>query len=252
MKDLTISQWRALYDDLSSEDFLEISKYEEKKGVRNLRLRAEKQLEKTAKLNELWYERNRPKRKLQAAGAKLIGGMDEAGRGPLAGPVVASVVVLGEPILGLRDSKKISAGLREELFHRIKKHSLGYGIGWASEEEIDRSDILSATKLAMRRALDKLGFTLDGLLLDGNPLHIHPKEWALIGGDDLSNEIAAASILAKVTRDRWMVEMDSHYPAYGFSKHKGYGTAEHMEALRKWGPCPLHRRTFLSFLDETD
>lgn len=252
LKDLKISEWKAVYEDLSSEDFLEISRYEKKKGVLELRKKALARLEKNAQLLDDWHRRNQPKLKLLKSGASLVGGMDEVGRGPLAGPVVASVVVLGEPILGLRDSKKLSEKAREKLFYEIKEHSLAYGIGWASEDEIDKSDILSATKLAMRRALAKLGFELDGLLLDGPPLRIHPRELAIVGGDDLSNEIAAASILAKVTRDRWMVEMDEHFPGYGFARHKGYGTEEHRNALIEWGPCPLHRKSFLSFLNEID
>lgn len=250
MKDLRIRDWKQLYDDLSPLEFLEVSREENKKGVLDLRKKAQRCLEEKAGLEKAWATRNLPKEELLSRGLRIIGGMDEAGRGPLAGPVVAAVVVLNRPILGLKDSKKLSASLREELFKKIKKDSLAYGIGWASEGEIDSSDILSATKLAMSRALKKLGLELDGLLLDGNPLKIHKNELALVGGDDLSNEIAAASILAKVTRDRWMVEMEDHYPAYGFAQHKGYGTAQHMEALRKFGPCPIHRKSFLSFLDE--
>lgn len=252
MKDLKMEQWRALYNDLSPEDFLEISQNQSKRGVIDLRKRAQSQLEKQAFLFEQWHKRNEPKKKLMAQGARIVGGMDEVGRGPLAGPVVASVVVLGTPILGLRDSKKLSAEKREELFHKIKREALGYAIGWADQEEIDRMDILRATKLAMRRALDKLGFALDALLLDGTPLSLHKQEWALVGGDDLSNEIAAASILAKVTRDQWMIRMEEDFPGYGFARHKGYGTPEHMAALRKFGPCYLHRKSFLSFLNDID
>lgn len=250
LKDLKIVEWKALFDDLPPEDFLEISKNESKKGVLQLRKRAYSILEKQALLLEAWHKRNQPKKKLQAKGALLIGGADEAGRGPLAGPVVAGVVVLAAPILGLRDSKKISEKKREELYHIIKKEALGYGVGWADQKEIDKLNILNATKLAMQRAIKKLGFSLDALLLDGTPMDLHPMEWALIGGDDLSNEIAAASILAKVTRDHWMMEMDKHFPVYGFAQHKGYGTAQHIEALREFGPCHLHRKSFLSFLND--
>ncbi len=250
MNDLKMEQWRALYDDLSAEDFLEISKNQRKKGVQQLRKKAQGSLEKQALLLEAWHKRNEPKKKLLSKGAILIGGVDEAGRGPLAGPVVASVVVLASPILGLRDSKKLSEKRREELFHIIKKEALGYGVGWADQKEIDKLNILRATKLAMKRAIDKLGFNLDGLLLDGTPMNLHPQEWALIGGDDLSNEIAAASILAKVTRDHWMIEMDEHFPIYGFAQHKGYGTAKHIQALKDFGPCHLHRKSFLSFLND--
>lgn len=251
MKDQTIREWKQLYDSLDPLEFLEVSKEEKKKGVEGLRKKALRLIKEKERLEEGWTTRSLPKEKLLARGFKIIGGMDEAGRGPLAGPVVAAVVVLDKPILGLRDSKKLSASFREELFKKIKKEAFAYGIGWASEDEIDKSDILSATKLAMTRALKKLGIELDGLLLDGTPLKIHKNEYALVGGDDLSNEIAAASILAKVTRDRWMIEMEDHYPGYGFAQHKGYGTAQHMEALREFGPCPIHRKSFLSFLDES-
>lgn len=250
MKNLGMKQWTQLYHELSPQEFLDQSAFTTQKGVLQLRARAQKQLEKNAFLQEQWNQRNQPKRKLQAQGHFLIGGMDEAGRGPLAGPVVAAVVVLSKPILGLRDSKKLSERRREELFHCIKEDALAYGIGWASHQEIDELNVLEATKLAMKRALNKMDIQLDALLLDGNPLHLHSHEVALVGGDDLSNEIAAASILAKVTRDHWMMEMDSFYPAYGFSKHKGYGTREHMDALLTYGPCELHRKSFLSFLNE--
>lgn len=250
MKDLKMEQWRALFDDLSPEDFLEISKNESKKGVHQLRKRALASLEKHALLVEAWHKKNEPKKKLLSKGAILIGGVDEVGRGPLAGPVVASVVVLGAPILGLRDSKKINEKTREELYRLIKSQALAYAVAWADQDEIDSMNILQATKLAMKRAIDKLGFNLDALLLDGSPMNLHPLEWAMIGGDDLSNEIAAASILAKVTRDHWMIEMDEHFPMYGFAQHKGYGTPQHLQALRNYGPCHLHRQSFLSFLND--
>ena len=250
MKVLNMKEWKALYDELSPVEFLKQSQWETKKGVLALRQRAQNELQKEELLKEGWVKRNQPKRQLQAEGAFLIGGMDEAGRGPLAGPVVAAVVVLATPIFGLKDSKKLSEKRREELFHQIKEEALAYGIAWATHEEIDRHNVLSATKLAMKRALAKLDLTLDALLLDGNPLHLHPKEIALVGGDDRSNEIAAASILAKVTRDQWMEKMDEFYPVYGFTQHKGYGTQAHMDALKAYGPCPIHRKSFLSFLNE--
>lgn len=252
MKSLRIKDWKKLYDGLTAQEFLQVSQGQEKKGVLDLRKRAQRDLDRQAKLLSDWEEKSQPKKKLEEEGLILIGGMDEAGRGPLAGPVVASVVVLNQPILGLKDSKKLSPKKREELFFKIKDQAQAYGIGWASEDEIDRSNILEATKLAMTRALDKLGLELDGLLLDGNPLDLHPKEEALVGGDNKSNEIAAASILAKVTRDKWMEEMDQHYPGYGFKSHKGYGTQQHIEALKEFGPSSIHRKTFLSFLDDNN
>lgn len=250
MNNLSMKEWRKLFEELSPTEFLKQSQWDTKKGVQQLRARAEAALRQQQFLTEEWARRNQPKRSLQSQGAILIGGMDEAGRGPLAGPVVAAIVVLATPILGLKDSKKLSEAHREELFHQIKEEAIGYGIAWATHEEIDEHNILAATKLAMKRAMDKLGFQVDALLLDGTPLHLHHHEVALVGGDDRSNEIAAASILAKVTRDQWMAKMDEFYPAYGFLQHKGYGTKQHMEALIEFGPCPIHRKSFLSFLNE--
>ena len=179
---------------------------------------------------------------------KIICGVDEAGRGPLAGPVCAAAVILPEhlELPGLTDSKKLSDKKRRELFPIIKEQAIAYGIGLASEKEIDEINILQATYLAMQRALDQLQIRPDLALIDGN----RSKDFGLpvktvVKGDSLSANIAAASILAKVTRDDLMVDMSREYPQYGFEIHKGYGTKAHYAALSEYGPSPIHRMTFL-------
>ena len=181
-------------------------------------------------------------------GLQVICGVDEAGRGPLAGPVCAAAVILPKhlEIPGLTDSKKLSDKRRRELFPEIQRQAIAYGIGFASEKEIDEINILQATFLAMERALAQLPITPELVLIDGN----RERDFGLpaktvIKGDSLSANIAAASILAKVSRDDLMLEMAREYPQYGFEIHKGYGTKAHYAALRMYGPCPIHRRTFL-------
>ena len=185
---------------------------------------------------------------LRANGYELICGVDEAGRGPLAGPVCAAAVILPRDaeIPGLNDSKKLSDKKRRELFPIIKEKAICYGIGLASHEEIDEINILQATYLAMERALAQLVVTPQQVLIDGN----RTKDFGLpvktvVHGDSLSMSIAAASVLAKVTRDDLMLEMANEYPQYGFEIHKGYGTKAHYEALRTFGVCPIHRNSFL-------
>ena len=181
-------------------------------------------------------------------GFHAICGIDEAGRGPLAGPVCAAAVILPEglEIPGLNDSKKLTDKKRRELFPIIEEQALAYGIGWASQEEIDEINILQATFLAMSRAVEQLKIRPDLALVDGNraPALDLPVE-TVVKGDSLSASIAAASILAKVSRDDVMLRMAEEYPGYGFEVHKGYGTKAHYEALRTFGPSPIHRRTFL-------
>ena len=177
----------------------------------------------------------------------LLAGVDEAGRGPLAGPVVAAAVILNpsKPIKGLNDSKKLSAKRRDALFDEIQDKALCLCVAQASVQEIDELNILRATLLAMQRAVAGLRLAPAKVLVDGNQLPMLPMLCeAVVGGDALIAEISAASILAKVQRDRWCAEVDLTWPAYGFAKHKGYGTAAHMQALQEHGPCELHRRTF--------
>ena len=184
----------------------------------------------------------------RAQGYTVICGVDEAGRGPLAGPVCAAAVILPDhiEIPGLTDSKKLSDKKRRELFPIIKEQAIAYGIGLASEKEIDEINILQATFLAMQRAIDQLEGKADIALIDGN----REKDFGLpvktvVKGDSLSANIAAASVLAKVTRDDIMTEMAETYPGYGFEIHKGYGTKAHYAALTEKGPSPIHRMTFL-------
>ncbi len=177
----------------------------------------------------------------------LIAGVDEAGRGPLAGPVVAAAVILDDlkPIKGLADSKQLTPKRREKLYDEIRAKALCCSIAEASVEEIDRLNILQATLLAMQRAVAGLRLKPHKVLVDGNrlpPLDVLAE--AIVSGDALVPAISAASILAKVTRDRQLEALDQRHPAYGFAKHKGYGTAQHLQALQQLGPLPEHRRSF--------
>ena len=195
-------------------------------------------------MTELWSLEN----EIYDSGLSPLCGVDEAGRGPLAGPVCAAAVILprGETIEGLNDSKKLSEKKREALYDEIVRRALCYGIAFATVEEIERFNILEATFLAMNRAIEKLAVVPALALIDGNRSKgITVPSRCVIGGDGKCADIAAASILAKVTRDRYMLEMDGKYPQYGFAKHKGYGTAAHYAAIRAYGPSPIHRMSFL-------
>ena len=196
-----------------------------------------------------WYDYEK---RAGEQGFSAVCGIDEAGRGPLAGPVCAAAVILPPDcdIPGLNDSKKLSEKKREALFPVIQEKALAFGIGWATAEEIDRVNILQATFLAMARAVEALPAPADYALVDGNrmpPLPI-PGE-TIVKGDATSASIAAASILAKVSRDRLLRRLDEEHPEYGFAKHKGYGTQAHYEAIRKYGLLPEHRRSFLKNLE---
>lgn len=189
----------------------------------------------------------------QEKGYLNVCGIDEAGRGPLAGNVVAAAVILpkGLVIDGLDDSKKLSEKKREALFDIIQKEAIGFSVAWATPSEIDELNILGATMLAMHRAVEGLDIPADFALIDGNTARgfsIPVK--TIVKGDAKSPSIAAASILAKVTRDRQCLELDMKYPEYGFKKHKGYPTKDHMNKLREIGPCEEHRKSFLSFLSK--
>jgi len=190
---------------------------------------------------------------LNDEGYKIVCGMDEAGRGPLAGAVYAAAVILphGLVIEGLNDSKKLTEKKREKLFDIIIENAVSYGIATASAAEIDEINILNASMLAMRRAAAMLDPKPDAGIIDGNTsrgFDFHTV--TLVKGDSLSPSVAAASILAKVSRDRYMAELAEKYPEYNFAGHKGYPTKEHMDLVRKLGPCPEHRRTFLKFLNK--
>lgn len=202
-------------------------------------------------MNDLWqYEKE-----ALAAGHTNICGCDEAGAGPLAGPVYAAAVILplGEDIPGLNDSKKLTEKRREALFPVIQQRAVCWSVASVSAEEIDRTDILSARMKAMQLAIDGLAQTPAFALIDGNRDHgkqgaITTDHLCIVKGDSLSASIAAASILAKVSRDHYMLEMAREYPQYQFERHKGYGTKLHYELLRAYGPSPIHRRTFLKNL----
>ncbi|MBT9281475.1 MAG: ribonuclease HII [Hydrogenibacillus schlegelii] len=189
-------------------------------------------------------------RRFWAAGIRRLAGVDEVGRGPLAGPVVAAAVILSpeRPIPGLDDSKRLSPKRREALYGRILEAALAVAVGRATAAEIDRLGIVPATRLAMRRALWGLAPAPEAVLVDALPVEAGVPETVLLHGDRRSISIAAASIVAKVVRDRWMEAWGRVYPAFGFERHRGYGTKEHRERLERFGPTPLHRRTFLSFL----
>ena len=185
---------------------------------------------------------------LSEKGYKAIAGVDEAGRGPLADEVYAAAVILpaGICIEGLNDSKKLSEKKREKLFDEIKEVALAYAVATASVEEIDELNIRNATYIAMNRAIEALGVKPDYVIVDGDCIkECHYEHECVVKGDAKSMSIAAASILAKVSRDRHMLEMAQKYPQYGFEKHKGYGTEAHIEALKEFGPCEIHRKTFI-------
>lgn len=186
-------------------------------------------------------------------GYTAVCGCDEAGRGPLCGPVVAAAVILprGLIIEGLDDSKKLTEKKREALFEKITKSAVAYAVAEATPEEIDEINILNASMLAMRRAVDALSVKADFALIDGNCSRgFEIPTQTVVKGDSKSYSIAAASILAKVTRDRGCEELDRQYPMYGIAKHKGYPTKDHMDSVRKYGPSPIHRKSFLKFLDK--
>ncbi len=206
-------------------------------------------MKKTYDLNE----KKKIENELYENGYVYVGGVDEVGRGPLAGPVVCAAVIMDKKsaILGIDDSKKLSEKQRNELYEKIISEAVSYSVAFVDEKEIDRINILEATKKCMATAINNLKIKPDIMLIDAvKGLNISCESRSIIHGDALSYSIGAASIVAKVTRDAFMDEMDKKYPEYNFKKNKGYGTKEHMDALRKYGPCEIHRRTFLKFLDE--
>jgi ribonuclease HII len=226
--------------------YLEAYRADERKGVQRLIATTERAVKQHAALCE--HASRLAVFDGRHGDRALLCGIDEAGRGPLAGPVVAAAVILPPSleILGLDDSKKLSAAERDRLFDLICTEALAYGIGIVDEKTIDRVNILEATKLAMRQAVEKLESPCEKALVDAVRFETFPVPVvSIVRGDEKSAAIAAASVLAKVTRDRLMVALDSSHPGYDFASHKGYGTQKHYEALAMLGPSPVHRRSFL-------
>ncbi|MDT2759387.1 ribonuclease HII [Enterococcus xiangfangensis] len=217
-----------------------------RKGVQLAVAQWQKQRVKQIALAEKYQQMSVFEHEKTAQGFQAICGIDEVGRGPLAGPVVAAAVILNDTheILGLNDSKQLSAHKREELVAQIRENARAIGIGEATAEEIDRLDIYQATKVAMQRAIDQLTIAPDCLLIDAMVLDNGLPQEKIIKGDARSVSIAAASIVAKVYRDKWMAEYGEQYPAYGFEKNAGYGTKEHLKAIETQGILPIHRKTF--------
>lgn len=251
MKDKSVKEIKEVIDNLDVDRYLEyidILRNDERKSVQNLAVRLAKKLDNIRKEEERLEKINLFEDEGYYKGYTYIGGIDEAGRGPLAGPVVAAVVVFkkGTKIEGINDSKKLSEAKRDELFNIIKEQALDYGIGIVNNEEIDEFNILNATYMAMKKAINCLKHTPDYLLVDAATIPgVNIDQKPIIKGDSKSISIAAASILAKVTRDSLMYQYDEIYPEYGFKGHKGYGTKEHYEAIERNGITPIHRKSFL-------
>lgn len=249
-KKLTLKQIEAIIGEMSFDNALEkLYAFKEEYGTKvdKLVLKYEKKKLQMEKEKNRFDEMCRYEKEAYSEGIKYIAGIDEAGRGPLAGPVVAAAVILPENVFisGLNDSKKLNEKQREKLFSEITEKAIAYEVGIVDEKIIDELNILNATKMAMEIAVESLKVKPDLLLIDAVNLDgLKIPQKSIIKGDSLSVSVAAASIIAKVTRDRLIEEMDSVYPEYGFKKHKGYGTKEHIEAIKKFGICPIHRVSF--------
>ncbi|RYL92934.1 ribonuclease HII [Sporolactobacillus sp. THM19-2] len=230
---------------LSPEDYSALE-HDSRAGVRHLIRIWERKQQRRKLLIEKFDEMNRYERELWDQGFQHVAGIDEAGRGPLAGPVVAACVILGTDTVlpGLNDSKQLTPSKRDLLYRQIRQNALSVSVGMVSAREIDSVNIYQAARRSMVQAVKNMKIKPDYLLIDAMRLPLEIDQSSLIKGDARSNSIAAASIIAKVTRDRLMNELDQVYPGYGFSGNKGYGTKEHVEAIRKLGPCPEHRMTF--------
>ncbi len=251
MQSKSVKEIKEEVDKLNSDEYLkyiDILKNDERKSVQKIAISLAKKLDATRKEDERLERINTYENDGYSKGYLHIGGIDEVGRGPLAGPVVACVVVLppNTKIEGIDDSKKIKESKREELYEIIKKEAIDYGIGIVDNEEIDDYNILNATYMAMKKALNSMKNQPDYLLVDAVTIPgVNIKQTPIIKGDSKSISIGAASILAKVTRDRMMYQYDEIYPEYGFKSNKGYGTKEHYEAIEKNGITPIHRKSFL-------
>lgn len=244
---MKISEIKSFLETVESmEDFLALSLHEDARiGVQKLLKQKHNVLLKKEAMKQKFYDMNVYERGVNST---LVAGIDEVGRGPLAGEVVAAAVILNQEIIGLDDSKKLNKKVRNELYKKIIS-TCDYGIGVASVEEIDEYNIYEATKMAMRRAVENLKVTPEHLLVDAMTLDIGIPETKIIKGDSISNSIAAASILAKEHRDLLMRDYGVIYPVYGFHKNSGYGTKEHLDGLESYGVCPIHRKTFQPIKD---
>ncbi|GCF92813.1 ribonuclease HII [Enterococcus florum] len=248
MEKVPITQIKALLKKIDQTDDSRLTalRADTRKGVQQAILQWERQQKKQLELVEKYQEMSLFEQEKSALGFQMIAGIDEVGRGPLAGPVVAASVILkpGHQILGLNDSKQLSAHTREDLVKQIQKNALAIGIGEASAVEIDQLNIYQATKVAMQRAIDQMSIQPDCLLIDAMELPNGLPQEKIIKGDARSVSIAAASIIAKVHRDKWMAEYGQQYPEYGFEKNAGYGTQQHLAAIEQQGILPIHRKTF--------
>jgi ribonuclease HII len=248
MKKLTIKEIKETLKTIDDEKdpLLLQLKNDERKGVQTALKQWQKRQEAKQALKERFTRMNRYENEARRAGYLNIAGIDEVGRGPLAGPVVSAAVLLDpkRPILGLNDSKKLSLKQRTELFAEINEKALAVGLGIGTSAEIDQYNILEATKLSMNKAILDLAISPDFLLIDAETIETPLPQKAVIKGDLNSNSIAAASIVAKVTRDLMMEEYEDEYPGYGFSSNVGYGTKEHIKGLETLGATPIHRKSF--------
>lgn len=226
-------------------EFIQSLRFDERKGVRQLLLAWDKEQQKKLQLEEQWHEMMHYENNLKNSGSKMIAGVDEVGRGPLAGPVTAAAVILPNHLYlpGLNDSKKLSLQKRENYYQLLRSQAFT-GVGEASVTEIDEINIYEATKLAMERAIQALPVTPDALLIDAMKLSTDIPQTSLIKGDAKSVTIAAASVVAKVTRDRLMEKLDQVYPGYGFADNAGYGTKQHLQGMEKQGITEVHRKSF--------
>lgn len=248
MNQYTVKEIQALLQQINDEHdpLLKEIAQDERKSVQRLVARWHKQKRQEEEAKRQWQEMSRYEQQLFAQGIEYIAGIDEAGRGPLAGPVVAAAVILPKDayIPGLNDSKKLSEAKRETLFHMIQSCAVSIGIGVVTAAEIDEINIYEATKKAMIKAVEQLSPKPDYLLIDAMTLPIPTPQQSIVKGDANSVSIAASSVIAKVTRDHFMKQLAKRYPQYGFEKNMGYGTAQHLEAIRTYGTIDEHRRSF--------
>lgn len=251
MNSYSVSELKEMLDDCSYEEYIRIKalvKDDSRKNVQTLIERTEKKFKKEEKIVNEYITRKKYELDLLNHNYKYIAGVDEVGRGPLAGSVYAAAVILNlsKDLYGIKDSKKLSEVQRNRLSEEIKENCFAYSIGVATREEIDNYNILNATKLAMKRAIEGLSIKPDHILVDAITIDgVQISQTPIIKGDDLSVSIGAASIIAKVERDKYMDDMSNIYPEYLFHKNKGYGTKEHIDAIKEYGICELHRRTFV-------